>query len=417
MQTTPSLSLLHDVLYGWPQHFINFTENLLFLTAFQMKDMSHDNLAMFLGACVDAANICYIMQYFNKGSLLVGITHETLWMTSMLCLKDSSFEMKKPDKVWQCLINHINNDLDQHCPIRKFQILIYKPDWVNNTLLEQIRDRDYFYKKAKTTKNEDDWNIAKHLRNVTNSNIRKAKANYTIQKLNQLKGDSTKFWKEIKKVFPTSNKKSQAKLLLKQDDKSILESDAADYINDFFVNVGNLTTKGKNIPKTTTRRRAKTTTRRRVRQSKQRNGPPNLTQRIASWTPKNFTETEVYKVVNNMDINKSPGLPNINSLVVKEAFKTLISPVTFMFNLSLESCSFPTSWKQATVIPIPKAGDPSQVTNLRPISLLPQPGKIGTQSTDKLSWDQKTTLPTPTWFSQKQINCRGHLSSVRENQL
>lgn len=36
-----------------------------------MKDMKHDNLAVFIGACVDPPNTCYIMQYYNKGSLQV----------------------------------------------------------------------------------------------------------------------------------------------------------------------------------------------------------------------------------------------------------------------------------------------------------------------------------------------------------
>ena len=52
--------------------------NLFSYVVFQMKEMSHDNLAIFLGACVDAPNICYIMQYYNKGSLLASINFEII---------------------------------------------------------------------------------------------------------------------------------------------------------------------------------------------------------------------------------------------------------------------------------------------------------------------------------------------------
>ena len=38
--------------------------------------------------------------------------------------------------------------------------------------------------------------------------------------------------------------------------------------------------------------------------------------------------------------------------------------------------TFPTEWKIATVVPLPKDGDLSQCTDYRPISLLPLPGKI-----------------------------------------
>ena len=47
-----------------------------------------------------------------------------------------------------------------------------------------------------------------------------------------------------------------------------------------------------------------------------------------------------------------------------------------MFNCSLKTGSFPDSWKQATVVPLQKGGDKSNVSNLRPVSLLPLPGKL-----------------------------------------
>ena len=47
-----------------------------------------------------------------------------------------------------------------------------------------------------------------------------------------------------------------------------------------------------------------------------------------------------------------------------------------MFNISVESSVFPSAWKDALVIPIPKTGNLSQVKNYRPISLLPLPGKL-----------------------------------------
>lgn len=45
-------------------------------------------------------------------------------------------------------------------------------------------------------------------------------------------------------------------------------------------------------------------------------------------------------------------------------------------NLSLTTGCVPEQWKIATVIPIPKIKNSSNVTDLRPISLLPLPGKI-----------------------------------------
>lgn len=36
-----------------------------------MRDVRHDNLAQFMGACVDSPNICILFQYGPKGSLQV----------------------------------------------------------------------------------------------------------------------------------------------------------------------------------------------------------------------------------------------------------------------------------------------------------------------------------------------------------
>lgn len=49
----------------------------------------------------------------------------------------------------------------------------------------------------------------------------------------------------------------------------------------------------------------------------------------------------------------------------------------------MEECRFPESWKNATVVVIPKKGGSKSVNNLRPISLLPIPGKIFEQMMNK----------------------------------
>lgn len=39
-----------------------------------MRDIRHDNLNGFVGACVDQGNICMITEYCSRGSLQVGFT-------------------------------------------------------------------------------------------------------------------------------------------------------------------------------------------------------------------------------------------------------------------------------------------------------------------------------------------------------
>ena len=59
---------------------------------FQMRDIRHDNLNPFIGACVESPNICVISQYCPKGSLQVRVwqssptKYKLTWMiTRFLC--------------------------------------------------------------------------------------------------------------------------------------------------------------------------------------------------------------------------------------------------------------------------------------------------------------------------------------------
>ena len=69
-------------------------------------------------------------------------------------------------------------EVNRQCPMTTSQYKHSKPPYLTHDLVIQQWNRDYSYMKAKKYKNEDDWNIAKFLRNQTNKNIRRAKANY-----------------------------------------------------------------------------------------------------------------------------------------------------------------------------------------------------------------------------------------------
>ena len=115
---------------------------------------------------------------------------------------DDLFACPTPDEACEMLQSKLTIELDKQCPVKTTRIKNYIPDWISQELKELIKDRDYFYSKAKRTKNEDDWNIAKHLRNVANSGIRKAKAEYVVNELERNAKDGAKFWRELKKIFP-----------------------------------------------------------------------------------------------------------------------------------------------------------------------------------------------------------------------
>lgn len=42
------------------------------LTLFQIRDLRHDNICAFIGACTDPPHICILTEYCTRGSLKVG---------------------------------------------------------------------------------------------------------------------------------------------------------------------------------------------------------------------------------------------------------------------------------------------------------------------------------------------------------
>ena len=271
------------------------------------------------------------------------------------------YDLNDPGEAWDFILSIIIKAVDAMCPVRSFRIKNYRPEWMSKELIEQVKDRDYFYEKAKSQGDEDAWNIAKHLRNTTNTNIRQAKREFILNELELRSDDPKKFWKTIRTVVPSNKNNQTHDILLKHAGNKVDKENVAQFINDYFVNVGNF-----EIP-----------------DSPAQGEEPDLVQEDGVNEQLNLfdsiravTELDVFNIVKDVNISKLSGLDNVSSYILKEAFKILIAEVTFMYNLSIRFSKFPDAWKQALVIPIPKVGNPSLVQNYRPISLLPLPGKI-----------------------------------------
>ena len=250
---------------------------------------------------------------------------------------DDFYNSGEIETKWSILLANIELEADKQCPLRNFRINSLKPDYITNELIEQMKDRDYFYRKAKRTKHEDDWRIAQRLRNQTNSNIRAAKADYIIEKLNEHEGDSPKFWRTIKSVFP-SKKGSKRQNIIKLKDRGIEipHDDTADFINNYFLNIGKL-----NIPIPPA-------------------PAPSLTndddEEDLDTPPlelKTVTSATVYRLVKELKISKSSGPVDLSMRLVKDALLALAEQLTSIINHSITTSTFPEAWKKAKLHPYP----------------------------------------------------------------
>ena len=90
----------------------------------------------------------------------------------------------------------------------------------------------------------------------------------------------------------------------------------------------------------------------------------------------NFSTEELKKVIVSLDETKSAGCDGIHPRLIKLAVDSVASPLCHVFNCCLNQGVYPSGLKIAKVIPLYKTGDPTNVTNYRPISLLSVVNKI-----------------------------------------
>ena len=157
-----------------------------------------------------------------------------------------------------------------------------------------------------------------------------------------------KFWEKINYLLPNKEKGNTIRLVDKENDMVIGDKDLPDYINKFFTGIG-----------------------------------PKLANRFKeAWVsdlqigPIQVGIQDIIKVVKDINIVKASTVPHISANVLKDAFMIIPLQLCFMYNLSFAKGIYPDAWKVANVIPLKKWGDPTDVNNLRPVSLLPLPGKI-----------------------------------------
>ena len=94
------------------------------------------------------------------------------------------------------------------------------------------------------------------------------------------------------------------------------------------------------------------------------------------------SQEEVLHFLMKLDTTKATGPDNIPVRMLKETARAITPSLTKLFNMSMQQCSFPTFWKSANIVPIPKSSSLwkstskssslwSTPTGYRPILLLP----------------------------------------------
>ena len=187
------------------------------------------------------------------------------------------------------------------------------------------------------------------------------KKSYCNKAISDNINNSNNLWKTIKKIMPNKTLSMPSAVVKKDGNYSGDQKDTANEFNKFFTSAGNeLGSKFDN------------------------NNSNNV--HVCScnsvcyhqndlsankFTFKPIINEFVLKQICKMPNCKSSGLDPFNVKLFKIAAPFISKCLAHICNLSLNGSTFPDAWKKAKVTPIFKSGDKTNVSNYRPISLLP----------------------------------------------
>ena len=271
------------------------------------------------------------------------------------------------DKAWSVFKDNLLCILDKLAPVKEVRIKHKTEPWMNNVILENIRTRDGLLYQYKKEKNPEIYAQFCKIRNQIQRDIKKAKASYFSNKIEENKNNPKGLWKQFKSLGYSSKGKDQSQIVLTVDGEKCFDlKRVADCFNDFYTNVaGNLVT---NLPPS----KGLFTTDSNVFENYYKEKGVESTSFSLSPIPADF----LYKELCALNPNKSTGLDAIPARFLRDGAIAIKDHLAHIISLSISSASVPNDFKSARVKPLFKKNERSEVGNYRPVSILSVSSKI-----------------------------------------
>ena len=253
------------------------------------------------------------------------------------------------------------------CPVRISSFPKNKPPWLSKELVELSRV-DRALKLARASRLDQDKQYASFIWNRCNVAFKLAKRKYILENLTEFADNPKKFWQYIREIMPKGQSHQILKLVDDQSNQSIPYDQTAQYINDFFSQVGPSLANAiinTHMPSNP------------VCEQNDNHVSDRCTPPTPDKCPLNLMSLEsLIKEINQICTYKPSGIADISSRILEDF--ALLKPdlLLYIMNFSITFGVFPSAWKHALVTPIPKVPNANRMEDLRPISLLPIPGKI-----------------------------------------
>ena len=243
-------------------------------------------------------------------------------------------------KAYTVFVEHILYLVDNFVP--KSKPKKSKNLYMNTAALRLRKKKRIAWSVYKRTLLPSDYGRYVKVRNQLRRMTRNLRKSFELKLVNELKLQPKAFWR-----YTNSRMKAKAGIDALKNDEGVLVSDSkgkADMLNGFFGSVF-------------------------TREDLSALPVPDVQCNVEEMPEVVITKDEVQKKLETLNISGAPGPDGLHPRVLQELAPSIITPLTWLFNKSLELSVLPLQWRQATVIPIHKKGSRQSADNYRPISL------------------------------------------------
>ena len=245
--------------------------------------------------------------------------------------------------------------LDQHAPqkIKRVKRNL-QPNWYNAEIAEAGKQRDYFHGK--------DMEQYRFWRNKVKILITSSKRQIYTKNINENKKNPKKLWKNLHDLTNKSKLHSTPSINSQLGQPILGPENTANTFNEFFTSIFQ-------------------------QYSKDGENKCSISEKLKSFVQEKLTPdtkfeikpvslTFVQKQLEALDPSKATGLDGLSAKFLKIGSAAISLPIMKIINLSITTAIFPDTFKKAKVTPCFKKGDNSDMSNYRPISVLPLLSKI-----------------------------------------
>ena len=258
------------------------------------------------------------------------------------------------------LIKTIQETAQKHAPVVEIKTKNRKKSipWFTDELRSMIRNKNDLIKDYFTTGFQSYKERIKIICNNINYLKRDLKKTYINDKLDKANGDSKEVWK----IYNEATKRTTVKETIEPD---MMNQQKADKFNIFFATIGLEIQKKLNQTNQPT-----------CDPESHLADPEASNPNYLKFNFKMETVSSIEKLIDNIRIDVAVGEDMVGAKLIKD-MKSTISPIlTKIVNKGYQTNSFPNIMKKAAIKPIHKKGDIDEISNYRPISILPTLSKI-----------------------------------------